>query len=100
MNKTLKVIIEILLLFVIGGLVYLIVDSIMQPVNFNKEKAAREQVGIQRLKDLRTLQVAFKGVTGRFTSSVDSLVDFYNKGKMEVIMQIGSQDDSLAVLVH
>ena len=97
MNKTLKVIIEILLLFVIGGLVYLIVDSIMQPVSFNKEKAAREQVGIQRLKDLRTLQVAYKGVTGRFTYSVDSLIDFYNKGKMEVIMQIGSQDDSLAV---
>ena len=39
-------------------LAYLLVDSISQPVKFNKEKAAREQVGIERLKDLRTLQDA------------------------------------------
>ena len=97
MNKTVKVIVEILLLLAILGLIYLIVNSIMAPVNFNKEKAAREQVAIQRLKDIRTLEVAFKGTTGRFTSSIDSLADFYNKGKMEVVMQIGSQDDSLAV---
>ena len=49
------------------------------------------------MKDLRTLQEAFKSVNGHFTASSDSLVDFYKNGKMEVIMQIGSNDDSLAV---
>ena len=97
MNKALKIIIEILLAAAAVGLVYLIYDSVMQPVNFNKEKAHREQVAIQRLKDIRTLQVAFKGVNERFTSDVDSLIAFYKEGKMEIIMQIGSNDDSLAV---
>ena len=90
-------IVSVLLLFVIAGLVYACIKSIMEPINFNKQKAYRETVGIQRMKDVRTLQEAFKSVSGHFTASADSLVDFYKNGKMEVIMQIGSNDDSLAV---
>lgn len=97
MNKALKIIAEILLAAAAVGLVYLIYDSVMQPVNFNKEKARREQVAIQRLKDIRTLQVAFKGVNEHFTADIDSLISFYNEGQMEIIMQIGSADDSLAM---
>ena len=97
MKGIVKKIVSILLLFVIAGLVYACIKSIMEPINFNKQKAYRETVGIQRMKDVRTLQEAFKSVTGHFTASADSLVDFYKNGKMEVIMQIGSNDDSLAV---
>ena len=96
MNKTLKIILEILLLIGIVGLVYAIYSSIMKPVNFNKQKERREAVAIQRLKDIRTLQVAYKGVNGTFTSTVDSLKNFYENGKMAVVMQIGSADDSIA----
>lgn len=82
---------------IIIGLAYAIVQSVMEPVNFNKAKEAREAVGIQRLKDIRDLQVAFKSQYGRFSPTVDSLKDFYNNGKIKLVMQIGSQDDSLAV---
>lgn len=97
MKGIVKKIVSVLLLFVIAGLVYACIKSIMEPINFNKQKAYRETVGIQRMKDVRTLQEAFKSVSGHFTASSDSLVDFYKNGKMEVIMQIGSNDDSLAV---
>lgn len=97
MKGIVKKIVSVLLLFVIAGLVYACIRSIMEPINFNKQKDYRESVGIQRMKDVRTLQEAFKSVTGHFTASSDSLVDFYKNGKMEVIMQIGSNDDSLAV---
>ena len=63
----------------------------------SKEQEAREAVGIQRLKDIRDLQVAFKTEYGHFTPSVDSLKMFYNTGKIKVTMQIGSKDDSVAV---
>ena len=96
MNKALKIVIEILLALVAVGCVYGIYRSIMKPVNFNKEKARRTEVAVQRLKDIRTLQVAFKGVNNRFTDSIDSLKMFYNDGKMDIIMQVGSKDDSLA----
>ena len=97
MKGIVKKIVSVLLLFVIAGLVYACIKSIMEPINFNKQKAYRETVGIQRMKDVRTLQEAFKSVSGHFTASADSLVDFYKNGKMEVSMQIGSNDDSLAV---
>ncbi|MCQ2118532.1 MAG: hypothetical protein MJY84_01265 [Bacteroidales bacterium] len=97
MNKALKTILSIVLLVCIFGLVYLIYDSIMQPVRFNKDSDARQKVAIQQLKDIRDLQVAYKGVTGRFTASFDTLKQFYNAGEMSVLMQIGSRDDSLAV---
>ncbi len=97
MKKSVKIIVEILLLVAIVFLVNLIVKSIMKPVNFNKQRAYRESVAIQRLKDIRTLQVAFKSVNGRFTSTVDSLKQFYENGQMAVVMQVGSMDDSVAV---
>ena len=81
----------------IAGLTYAIVKSIMEPVEFNKYKAYRESIAIQRLKDIRELQVAYKNVNGRYASTVDSLKLFYNEGKMKIVMQIGSQDDSVAV---
>jgi len=97
MNKAIKVVIELALVVVSVALVFLIVRSIKEPVDFNKQKEHREAVAIQRLKDIRELQVAYKGVNGKFASTIDSLILFYNTGKIEVVMQVGSLDDSIAV---
>ena len=97
MKKSVKIIVEIALLLVSVLLAWLIVRSIMKPVEFNKQKAYRESVAIQRLKDIRTLQVAYKSVNGKFVSTVDSLKAFYENGEMTIVMQVGSMDDSLAV---
>lgn len=82
---------------IIAGMVYAIVQSVMEPVEFKKHREYREGIAIQRLKDIRDLQVAFKNVNARYSPTVDSLKWFYNEGKMKVVMQIGSQDDSVAV---
>jgi hypothetical protein len=97
MNKALKTILCIVLALVAAGLVYLIYDSVMQPVRFNKDADARQSVAIRQLKDIRELQVAYKGVNNRFTASFDTLKQFYNNGQMVVLLQVGSKDDSLAV---
>ena len=78
-------------------LVWAIVASVMEPVNFNKHRAYRESVAIQRLKDIRDLQVAYKNVNGRYASTLDSLKLFYTEGKMKITMSVGSKDDSLAM---
>ena len=78
-------------------LVWMTVQSVMEPVNFNKHRAYRESVAIQQLKDIRDLQVAYKNVNGRYASTLDSLKLFYNEGKMKVVMSVGSKDDSLAM---
>ena len=98
MKKSVQIILEVVLGIAIVVLATLIIRSINKPVAFNKQKAYRESVAVQRLKDIRTLQVAYKSVNGKFTSTVDSLINFYNTGNMSVVLQIGSQDDSLAVV--
>ena len=92
-----KVFTYLLLPAAIVGLTYALVSSIMEPVEFNKHKDYRQGIAVQRLKDIRDLQVAFKNVNGHYTSDIDSLKAFYNEGKMKVVMQIGSKDDSLAM---
>jgi len=97
MNNLQKILAYFILPVAIVALAYACVASVMKPVNFNKQKDAREQVAIQRLKDIRSLQVAFKSSLGHYSPTFDSLVWFYNTGKLDVVMQIGSQDDSVAV---
>ena len=98
MNSTLKKVLTYLILpLIIVGLTVALVRSIMEPVDFNKHKAYRESVAVQRLKDIRDLQVAYKNVNGRYASTIDSLKLFYNEGKMKITMQVGSKDDSLAM---
>jgi len=97
MNKSVKIALECALAALIVLLAWLTVKSVQKPVEFKKEVAARSQVAIQRLKDIRTLQVAFKSENGRFSPTMDSLKMFYESGKMAIVMQIGSMDDSLAV---
>ena len=92
-----KVLTYLVFPLIIAGMVYAIVQSVMEPVQFNKHREYREGIAIQRLKDIRDLQVAFKNVNGRYSPTVDSLKMFYNEGKMKVVMQIGSRDDSLAM---
>ena len=92
-----KVFTYLLLPAAIVGLTYALVTSVMEPVEFNKHKDYRQDIAVQRLKDIRDLQVAFKNVNGHYTADIDSLKAFYNEGKMKVVMQIGSKDDSIAM---
>ena len=94
MKKVLTIVVLPVIAIVIG---YLIYTSIQEPVIFEKQRKFRESIGIERLKDIRTLQVAYKSKYNKFTSSIDSLIDFYNTGVITVIKQVGSMDDSLAV---
>lgn len=77
-------------------LAYFIINSITKPVKFNKEVEARKVVAIERLKDIRTLQATYKSAYNHYAPCMDSLIDFYNNGKINIILQIGSPDDSLA----
>ena len=92
-----KVFTYLILPAAIAGLTYFLVQSVMEPVKFNKHKAYRTEVAVQRLKDIRDLQVAYKNVNARYASTMDSLILFYNEGKMKVTLQVGSKDDSLAM---
>ncbi len=92
-----KLLTYFILPLVIVVIALLIVRSINEPVKFNAEKDARQVVAIQRLKDIRELQSTFKSAFGYYAPVMDTLVNFYKNGKITIVRQIGSMDDSIAV---
>ncbi|MDR3181238.1 MAG: hypothetical protein LBT61_04835 [Prevotellaceae bacterium] len=78
-------------------LVYFLVSGIAEPVRFEQAREYRYGKIVERLKDIRDVEVAYKSRYGKFTGSFDSLINFYNKGDIKILRQTGSMDDSLAV---
>ena len=90
-----KTVIQVVLLLAIVALSYLLWRSINNPIEFNKEKARREGATIQRLKDIRTAQLAFKSEYNRYTGDFDSLITFLKEGSFSVVRAVGSVPDSM-----
>ncbi|MBQ9469548.1 MAG: hypothetical protein IJU72_01195 [Bacteroidales bacterium] len=92
-----KTLLKILLACAIIVLGYFVYESIMAPIRFNNEKNKRYAATIQRLKDIRSAQVAYRSVHDKYTGSFDTLINFLKEGQFKVIRQVGSEDDSAAV---
>lgn len=86
---------QILLIIVIGFLAFLVYESIMRPVKFQREYNIRTEKVIDRLKDIRSAQVAYKLVNGKYTASFDTLSDFVANGQIPVVRMEGSLNDSM-----
>ena len=59
---------------------YKIYTSINSPINFNKVKTERYKKVINRLKEIRKAQIAYKDVNGIYSDNFDSLVSFIENG--------------------
>lgn len=79
-----KIVIQILLTVVIVVLGYFTYKSVYGPVEFNKAKEKRYAEVIEKLKDIRDAELAYKEVTGRFNGSYDSLVRFIDTAQFVV----------------
>jgi len=82
-------VIQVLFVFIIIILGYLIVESIMEPIRFNQEVEIREKATINRLIDIREAQKAYKDVYRRYTGSFDTLINFLRVDSFSVTKAIG-----------
>lgn len=87
--------IQIALTILIVVLAYLLWESIQTPIRFNKEKDIKYTATVQRLKDIRTAQLAYKAEYGKFTASFDTLITFVKTDSMKLIKAEGSIPDDL-----
>ena len=62
-----------------------IYSSINGPIKFNQVKNERYTKVINRLKDIRTAQIAHKDVNGFYANNFDSLVNFIDNGIFTLI---------------
>ena len=64
---------------------YQIYNSIMGPIDFNKVRDQRYAKVINRLKEIRKAQIAFKDVNGKYSKSFDTLIKFIDEGFFTLI---------------
>ena len=83
------------LILVILVLVVCIYRSLSRPEKFNEVYEARKAEVIQKLTDIRTLQTFYKNEMGSYAGSFDQLKDFWENGKMRVVVKEGNVPDSM-----
>jgi len=92
-----KAVIHVILIAAICVVAYFVYESVQQPIRFLAEKDLRYDATVQRLKDIRTAQVAYRGEYKKYTGSFDTLIDFLKTGEFKVVQIIGDVDDEAAV---
>ncbi len=90
-----KLLIQIALLIIVGFMGYKVYDSIMEPVRYKKATDDREKVIIEKLNEIKELQMEFKKINARYANSFDTLKDFYTLGVMPVVFKKGVVPDTL-----
>ena len=81
--KAVKAFLWILIVF----FAYKVYGSINGPIEFNKVKNERYLKVIDRLKDIRNAQIAYKSVNGIYCDNFDSLVKFVDNAQYTLIQK-------------
>lgn len=89
--------VQVALAIVILGLIYVIYQQIATPIRFEKETNQRKALVIDRIKDIRTAERAFKTKYQHFTGDFDSLINFVLNEELELERKIVDEDDSVGL---
>ncbi len=76
---------------------YMLYSTLNAPIKFNNEVNVRSGVIIQKLKDIRTIQRAYKVKYGDYTNNFQELIRFIKNDSLKYEIAMGSEDDSVAV---
>jgi hypothetical protein len=90
-----KLILQIVLPILIILLGYRLYYGIEIPIDFEKQKDVRYKVVVEKLKQIRESQAAFKTVHGQYANDFDTLINFLKNDSLPMIRAIGSLSDSL-----
>jgi len=91
-----KIVIQIVLAIVIIVLAYFIYKGIEKPIIFEKKKEVRYKAVVQKLKDIRKAQLAFKDLKGEFAANFDTLISCLKTDSMPIVLAIGNVPDTLS----
>lgn len=75
-------------------MIIILFQNIRKPILFNQQKKTRYEAVIQRLKEIRSSQLAYKEMKGKFANNFDSLLYNIKNGKQMIVKVIGNPDDT------
>lgn len=92
-----KKIIQIVLALAIIALAYVLYMQFATPLRFQRVMKTRQEAVIERIKDIRTAERAYKQNNGAYTGDFDSLINFILTDSIQYEKQIVSMDDSVGL---
>ena len=88
-----RLIINLILIALIALFAYLVVNSIKEPIVFNATKEKRKDAVVQKLLKIRQAQKMYRGITGEFAPTFDTLSQVLTNGKFTLVSVMGDPDD-------
>lgn len=88
-------VLQICLILVIIFLAVMIFRSLMRPERFKNIYEARKADVVLKLEDIRILQNAYKAEKGSYANTFGQLRDFWDNGKITIIVKEGIVPDTL-----
>lgn len=88
-----KIVLNILLVAAVAVLAYMCISSILVPINFDSEKKLRDDAIIERLMEIRKVQLEYKNVHKTHAGTFDDLEKFLTEHKIPFIMKEGVLTD-------
>ncbi len=76
-------------------LAYFVYNSINSEVEFQKVAKVRIAENVQKLKDLRQVQIAYKKANNTYSNNFESLTDFLENDSIAIVKAIGETPDTL-----
>ena len=88
-----RLLINLVLIAIVIGLVYVLIGSIREPIAFQSERAKREGAVIEKLTMIRNMQELFRNIKGGFAPDFDSLKKVLTTDSFTIVSVLGDPDD-------
>ena len=88
-----KIVLRILMLAAIATLVYMCIQSVLSPISFDKLKKEREKAISERLIAIRSAQIGFRNMNGKYAGTYEELQKFLNEVKIPFLVKEGELSD-------
>ena len=94
---SIKLVLPVVAVVVLGAIsfAWMDYDSVQDKLDFMAAQRSREVKVVEKLKDIRTAQISYKGVYGKYASNFAALSEHFYNDSMTVIKADGFVPDSL-----
>ena len=94
-----RLIINLILLLITIGLLYVLIVSIREPIAFASEKTKREEAVKNRLIQIRKAQELYRGITDTYAPNFDTLEQVLRTGSFRIVKVTGDPDDPTGMAI-
>jgi len=98
--KAIKLVLALILLAANVFMGFKLVETIKEPIDFERISGERIGDAVSSLEDIRATQLAYRGMHGAYTGSWDSLMSFARDSSIVYEKIIGDPNDSTVTVVR